>query len=288
MNPSLKKCWSIDLVKYLVISIYVLAIGLQIYSVWFAFKLLKKVKSYAYSIFFIPLGLLIIIFDKLYYLIDCCLLGQYRIPEAITYLLISFFVLIGVIGLHKLFNVLEDQNEKLELISKTDHLTKALSRLEIESQIIQEIKRSERSKHPIAFVMLDIDHFKKVNDSYGHGVGDLVLQALSKYCASQLRTVDAFGRVGGEEFLMMLADTDESEAFLVAERIREGVASLVCAKVAGVEIKIQISLGISVYEPGLDASETPIQLMKKYFRRSDLAMYKAKQSGRNQTKCWHE
>ena len=274
--------------KYLVISIYVLAIGLQIYSVWFAFKLLKKVKSYAYSIFFIPLGLLIIIFDKLYYLIDCCLLGQYRIPEAITYLLISFFVLIGVIGLHKLFNVLEDQNEKLELISKTDHLTKALSRLEIESQIIQEIKRSERSKHPIAFVMLDIDHFKKVNDSYGHGVGDLVLQALSKYCASQLRTVDAFGRVGGEEFLMMLADTDESEAFLVAERIREGVASLVCAKVAGVEIKIQISLGISVYEPGLDASETPIQLMKKYFRRSDLAMYKAKQSGRNQTKCWHE
>ena len=274
--------------KYLVISIYVLAIGLQIYSVWFAFKLLKKVKSYAYSIFFIPLGLLIIIFDKLYYLIDCCLLGQYRIPEAITYLLISFFVLIGVIGLHKLFNVLEDQNEKLELISKTDHLTKALSRLEIESQIIQEIKRSERSKHPIAFVMLDIDHFKKVNDSYGHGVGDLVLQALSKYCASQLRTVDAFGRVGGEEFLMMLADTDESEALLVAERIREGVASLVCAKVAGVEIKIQISLGISVYEPGLDASETPIQLMKKYFRRSDLAMYKAKQSGRNQTKCWHE
>jgi diguanylate cyclase (GGDEF)-like protein len=275
-------------VNYLVISIYVLAIGLQIYSVWFAFKLLKKVKSYAYSIFFIPLGLLIIIFDKLYYLIDCCLLGQYRIPEAITYLLISFFVLIGVIGLHKLFNVLEDQNEKLELISKTDHLTKALSRLEIESQIIQEIKRSERSKHPIAFVMLDIDHFKKVNDSYGHAVGDLVLQALSKYCSSQLRTIDAFGRVGGEEFLMMLADTDESEALLVAERIREGVASLVCAKVAGDEIKIQISLGISVYEPSLDVSEAPIQLMKKYFKRSDLAMYRAKQSGRNQTKCWHE
>ena len=163
-----------------------------------------------------------------------------------------------------------------------------MSRSEIESQIIQEIKRSERSKHPIAFVMLDIDHFKKVNDSYGHAVGDLVLQSLSKYCASQLRTVDAFGRVGGEEFLMMLTDTEESEALLVAERIREGVASLVCAKVADDEIKIQISLGIAVYEPGLGAPETPIQLMKKYFRRSDLAMYKAKQSGRNQTKCWHE
>lgn len=274
--------------KYIVIITYVLAISLQIYSIWFAFRLLKKVKSYAYSIFFIPLGLLVIIFDKLYYLVDCCLLGQYRIAEAITYLTISFFVLIGVMGLHRLFNVLEEQNEKLELISKTDHLTQALSRSEIESQIIQEIKRSERSKHPIAFVMLDIDHFKKVNDSYGHAVGDLVLQSLSKYCASQLRTVDAFGRVGGEEFLMMLTDTEESEALLVAQRIREGVASLVCAKVADDEIKIQISLGIAVYEPGLGAPETPIQLMKKYFRRSDLAMYKAKQSGRNQTKCWHE
>jgi diguanylate cyclase (GGDEF)-like protein len=274
--------------KYIVIATYILAIALQIYSVWFAFSLLKKVKSYAYSIFFIPLGLLVIIFDKLYYLVDCCLLGQYRIAEAITYLIISFFVLIGVMGLHRLFNLLEDQNEKLQLISKTDHLTKVLSRSEIESQIIQEIKRSDRSKHPIAFVMLDIDHFKKVNDTYGHAIGDVVLQSLAKYCSSQLRTIDAFGRVGGEEFLMMLPDTDESEAFFVAERIREGVASLVCAKVAGDEIKIQISLGVSVYEPGLDAPETPVQLVKKYFRRSDLAMYKAKQSGRNQTNCWHE
>lgn len=274
--------------KYIVIATYILAIALQIYSVWFAFSLLKKVKSYAYSIFFIPLGLLVIIFDKLYSLVDCCLLGQYRIAEALTYFAISLFVLIGVMGLHRLFNLLEDQNEKLELISKTDHLTKALSRSEIESQIIQEIKRSERSKHPIAFVMLDIDHFKKVNDTYGHAIGDVVLQSLANYCSSQLRTIDAFGRVGGEEFLMMLTDTEESEALLVAERIREGVASLVCAEVAGDEIKIQISLGVSVYEPGLDAPETPIQLMKKYFKRSDLAMYKAKQSGRNQTKCWYE
>ena len=238
--------------KYIVIATYILAIALQIYSVWFSYRLLKKVKSYAYSIFFIPLGLLVIIFDKLHYLVACCLLGQYRIAEAITYLIISFFVLIGVMGLHRLFNLLEDQNEKLQLISKTDHLTKVLIRSEIESQIIQEIKRSDRSKHPIAFVILDIDHFKKVNDTYGHAIGDVVLQSLAKYCSSQLRTIDAFGRVGGEEFLMMLPDTDETEAVFVAERIRKGVASLVCTSVLDDEIKIQISLGVSVYQVGED------------------------------------
>lgn len=274
--------------KYIVIATYILAIALQIYSVWFAFSLLKKVKSYAYSIFFIPLGLLVIIFDKLYSLVDCCLLGQYRIAEALTYFAISLFVLIGVMGLHRLFNLLEDQNEKFEIISKTDHLTKVLSRQEIESQIIQEIKRSDRSKHPISFVMLDIDRFKKVNDMYGHAIGDEVLQSLAKYCSSQLRAIDAFGRVGGEEFLMMLPDTDLAEALLIAERIREGVASLVCAHALNNEVKIEISLGISVYQVGEDSKEPPNQLMKKYIGRADFAMYKAKQSGRNQTKCWHE
>lgn len=274
--------------KYIVIVTYVLAIALQLYSVWCAFKLLKKVRSYTWSIFFIPVGLLTIIFDKFYYLIECCLIGHYRIAEAITYLAISFFVLVGVMGLHRLFNVLEEKNEKLEIISKKDYLTNALSRSEIESQIIQEIKRSDRSKHPIAFLMMDIDHFKKVNDTYGHAIGDVVLKSLANYCSSQLRTIDAFGRVGGEEFLMILPDTDESEAFLIAERIREGVASLVCARVLDHEIKIQISLGLSVYQVGEDSSEPPIQLMKKYLKRSDVAMYIAKESGRNQTKCWHE
>jgi diguanylate cyclase (GGDEF)-like protein len=275
-------------VKYIVIATYVLAIVLQIYSVWCAFTILKKVKSYAWSIFFIPVGLVIIIFDKLYYLIDCCLIGRYRIAEALTYFAISLFVLIGVMGLHRLFNLLEEQNEKLEKISKTDHLTKALSRLEIESQIIKEIKRSVRSNRPISFVMIDIDNFKRVNDQYGHPIGDVVLKKLAQYCISQLRTIDAFGRMGGEEFLMMLPNTSESEAFLVAERVREGVASMVCTHVLGQEVKVKISLGVSTCTISKIPQEKPYQLLRKYFRRADLAMYQAKQAGKNQTKCWRE
>jgi diguanylate cyclase (GGDEF)-like protein len=87
----------------------------------------------------------------------------------------SIFLWIGLIGIQKLFDILGDQKDKLELVSKHDHLTEALSRLEIESQIIKEIKKSNRSHQSIALIMLDIDYFKKINDAYGHPVGDQVL-----------------------------------------------------------------------------------------------------------------
>ena len=274
--------------KFFVIALYLMAIVLQLVGVYYAVQVLKKVKSYAYSIFFLILSLLIILIERFYYLIDCCLFGNYKLSQAFMYLAISGCMLIGVIGLRRLLDTLEDQNEKLERVAKTDHLTGALSRLEIESLIIQEIKRSSRTQDPIAILMMDIDHFKDVNDTYGHPIGDQVLKKLSQFCMTQLRSIDSFARVGGEEFLMMLPQTTEAEAFKVAERIREGVAELVCAKVSGQAIRIQISLGISIYVPDSLGLDNPYQLMKTHARRADLAMYQAKQAGRNQTRCWHE
>ncbi|TXI13709.1 MAG: GGDEF domain-containing protein [Polynucleobacter sp.] len=274
--------------KFFVIALYLMAILLQLVGVYYAVQVLKKVKSYAYSIFFLILSLLIILIERFYYLIDCCLFGNYKLSQAFLYLTISSCMLIGVIGLRRLLDTLEDQNEKLQRVAKTDHLTGALSRLELESLIVQEIKRSSRTQDSIAILMMDIDHFKNVNDNYGHPIGDQVLKKLSHFCTTQLRSIDAFGRVGGEEFLMMLPRTSEAEAFQVAERIREGVAKLDCAKVDGQAIRIQVSLGISIYTPDPSALDNPYQLMKTHARRADLAMYQAKQAGRNQTRCWHE
>jgi diguanylate cyclase (GGDEF)-like protein len=274
--------------KYFVIGIYVAAICIQIYSIISSFWILKKFKAFAFGIMFMPLGLLVILGDKLYYLLDCCIRNNFSLTDASFYLFISVCLWLGVVGLQRLFITLDDQREKLEKISKHDHLTGALSRLELEFQIIQEIKKSDRTKHPIAFVMLDIDYFKNVNDTYGHPVGDQVLKKLSSYCMSQLRAIDSFGRVGGEEFLILLPEANELGAFMVAERIRQGVSELICAQVLGQDIKIQISLGISIYQPGGELEGLPHEIMKKYSRRSDLAMYQAKQAGRNQTKCWHE
>ena len=220
------------------------------------------------------------------------MIGNYKPSQALIYLLISIFILIGISGLKKLFNVLEEQNEKLEKISKVDHLTGVFNRLEIESRITQEIKRSQRTNDPIAFLLLDIDHFKNINDTYGHPVGDKVLKSLTKFCVSELRVIDVLGRVGGEEFLIMLPNTDESEAYRVAERIRSGVAELICDQVNHEPVHIQVSIGISIYDPAEEFNnllgEAPHQTMKKYSRRADLAMYQAKQAGRNQTKCWRE
>jgi diguanylate cyclase (GGDEF)-like protein len=235
-----------------------------------------------------PLGLLFAIGDKLSYLMDCCIINNYKLSASFIYLIISICLWIGILGLNRLFKILENQKDKLERISKYDHLTEALSLLEIESQIIQEIKKSNRNKQSIALVMLDIDHFKKINDMYGHPLGDQVLKKLSLYCMSQLRSIDSFGRVGGEEFVIMLPETNELGAFMVAERIRQGISELVNAKVSGQEIKIQISLGIAIYQPDSELEGESYETMKKYLKRSDLAMYQAKQAGRNQTKCWHK
>lgn len=274
--------------KYFVISLYIAAICIQIYSIISSFWILKKFKAFAFGIMFMPLGLLVILGDKLYYLLDCCIRNNFSLTNASFYLFISVCLWLGVVGLQRLFITLDEQREKLEKISKHDHLTGALSRLEIESQIIQEIKKSDRTKHPIAFVMLDIDHFKRVNDTFGHPVGDQVLKKLSLYCMSQLRSIDAFGRIGGEEFLIMLPETNQKDALVVAERIRQGVSDLVCAQVQDQNITIQISLGIAIYQPGGEREGLAHEIMKKYSRRADLAMYQAKQVGRNQTKCWHE
>jgi len=148
--------------KSLVIGFYVVAIIIQIYSIFSSFWAFKKFKLLAFGIMFIPLGLLIILGDKLYYLSECCIKNDYSLIDASLYLTSSIFLWIGLIGIQKLFDILGDQKDKLELVSKHDHLTEALSRLEIESQIIKEIKKSNRSHQSIALIMLDIDYFKKL------------------------------------------------------------------------------------------------------------------------------
>lgn len=127
--------------KSLVIGFYIVAIIIQIYSIFSSFWAFKKFKLLVFGIMFIPLGLLIILGDKLYYLSECCIKNDYSLIDASLYLTSSIFLWVGLIGIQQLFGILGDQKDKLELVSKHDHLTEALSRLKIESQIIKEIKK---------------------------------------------------------------------------------------------------------------------------------------------------
>ena len=270
------------------IALYLISLVMQFTSIVMVLYLFNKVRSYKLAYACLILALSLMMFERVDPLIECCVFGAFNTPHVVISSIVSILLLVGVFGIKDIIQLSEKQREKLEKISKTDHLTGVASRLEVHERIEQEFQRSFRTGHPVSLLMIDIDHFKHVNDTYGHPVGDQVLRALTDICRSNLRDIDVMGRVGGEEFLVMLPETDPQGAFQVAERLRLDVAKQVCAQVVGCEIKIQISIGVSTFYPQLVAGGNLHQLMKEYVRRCDEAMYQAKHAGRNQTQQWHE
>ncbi|MCF8097116.1 MAG: diguanylate cyclase [Desulfarculaceae bacterium] len=165
------------------------------------------------------------------------------------------------------------QNEEaLKRLANTDGLTGVLNRRRFMELSRQEVARSQRYGGLLSLIMLDVDHFKAVNDSFGHEVGDEVLVSLAKVCRHVLRQVDFFGRVGGEEFMALLPETGLEAAYLVAERLR---SELERHPVSGSkpEIRVTISLGVAQLAPEMRLSDL--------MRTADDAMYRAKQNGRN-------
>ena len=143
----------------------------------------------------------------------------------------------------------------------------------------QEVSNAKRQKAPLCGIMTDIDFFKKVNDTYGHAVGDLVLKSIAKIIRGQLREYDIAGRYGGEEFSILLPFTKINEAQMVAERLRKTIEDKVIdiSKVnPDSETKeIQVTLSLGIYEMQADDNEE--ELLKK----ADKALYQAKNTGRN-------
>ncbi len=156
-----------------------------------------------------------------------------------------------------------------------DPLTGIFNRAAMDTTLKQEIKHSERHGSPLSMIVFDIDHFKKINDSYGHSVGDCVLKMLANEVSDTIRESDMCFRYGGEEFTILLKNTNLDGATLLAERLRQKISTLVCY-CEEVELNIQVSLGVANLNKGEDR--------RAFFDRCDKAMYNAKQSGRNQVK----
>jgi diguanylate cyclase (GGDEF)-like protein/PAS domain S-box-containing protein len=162
---------------------------------------------------------------------------------------------------------------KLRELATTDGLTSLNNRRRFMELAEQELARSKRYPHSLSMFMMDIDHFKRVNDTYGHDVGDEVLRALSITATRALRDADILGRLGGEEFGVLLPETGADAALEVAERLRLSVEKTPISTSAG-GLNITISIGVSVMDPEKDTVET---LLKK----ADVALYNAKENGRN-------
>ena len=176
----------------------------------------------------------------------------------------------------------EHANEGLLRFAFTDYLTGLRTRGYFEQQLELEFKRAERKQQKIALLMIDIDHFKVLNDTFGHHVGDQLLRDLSSILVKDMREVDTVARYGGEEFVIILPETTESGAMFVAQRLRRAVEQ---AKFfAGSPHTVQhltISIGLAVYD-------TDAQFKRDLLEFADTALYAAKHAGRNRVMCYSE
>ncbi|OYQ31537.1 hypothetical protein CHU95_20555 [Niveispirillum lacus] len=164
-------------------------------------------------------------------------------------------------------------NRELSVLAQTDPLTGALNRRTFFSLAEREIGRQQRIGSDLAVLVLDIDHFKKINDTYGHNTGDQVLAQFAAQISQCIRVQDVFARLGGEEFGLILPDTNAHQAAETAERLRRSVEQTPIHTDSG-SPSITVSIGGSVVLPG-DTSIEPV------LRRADVALYRAKNCGRN-------
>jgi diguanylate cyclase (GGDEF)-like protein len=173
---------------------------------------------------------------------------------------------------------LQRANSQLRIISQTDGLTGLLNRKHWEDGLLHEFKRYQRYKHTCSLLMFDIDHFKRVNDTYGHPAGDEVIRQTAAAVKKCVRDIDICGRYGGEEFTVILVDTNTEGAMIVAERLRKTIEANTIYYHEHV-INFTISLGIAEISQSFS---NPME----WIDASDRGLYRAKRAGRNQTQIY--
>ena len=163
---------------------------------------------------------------------------------------------------------------ELRQVASSDHLTGTLSRRAWTERAELEIERSRRYKRPVSLAILDIDKFKLVNDTFGHSAGDLVIQGIADLCKKMIRKSDFCGRLGGEEFAIMMPETELNDAFTVTERIRATFENVLI----DIGAKRPVSCTVSV---GVAQRDTTEMDLAPFLNRADQALYQAKTTGRN-------
>ncbi len=187
--------------------------------------------------------------------------------------LLSSMVVVTLMVFFWFFGTFAEKSERtLELISMTDMLTTLPNRRFFKEAFQHEVARNKRMQTTSAIAMLDIDYFKKVNDTYGHDAGDLVLKYVAHECRKNLRAGNVMARIGGEEFAILLPEATSSQAIEAMERIRKAI-ELSEIKIGNKVLNITVSIGVAIVDPHMSLEEA--------FKNVDLSLYEAKWGGRN-------
>ena len=188
-----------------------------------------------------------------------------------------------IMGYVEVFHDITEQKEreqKLYRQATRDALTGIYNRGHFTELALQEVERARRFSEPLSVVMMDIDHFKKINDTYGHDVGDTAIIALARTADSFIRKIDFVGRLGGEEFAVILPRANKEPAYDMAQRLRLKIASL---KLKGGEIEFGYTISMGVASLRANTKD-----LAELLRNADAALYKAKREGRNRVEKWFE
>ena len=170
--------------------------------------------------------------------------------------------------------------ERLKFVGLTDGLTGINNRRFFDQRMGEEVARAKRMTVPLSCLFIDLDHFKRINDGYGHLMGDEVLKATGRIIRSQLRTIDVVARYGGEEFVVLLAQTDNQMALEVAERIRRSIHEFKLDARPGLKVKMSVSIGLATLE-ALTSDMDTAHASKELLELADQALYQSKRLGRN-------
>jgi diguanylate cyclase len=193
-------------------------------------------------------------------------------------LLVGYPILVGVVT-YQLSRRVREQNRQLAKLSRTDGLSTLLNRTAWEELAATEFRRHRRSGSPVSLLMLDIDHFKRINDNFGHPAGDEVIRGIGALLRLSMREFDVAGRYGGEEFGVILPETDVGGAKVIAERVRKAIESAVMVESEG--IRCTVSIGTAT--AGREVAD-----YVQWIARADRALYRAKELGRDRTVQYEE
>ena len=170
--------------------------------------------------------------------------------------------------------------QQVQRLAITDTLTGSLTRRHFLWRCQEEIKRSQKFGYPFSLLMLDIDHFKEINDHYGHLVGDVVLVEVVKCIKKNIREIDSLSRYGGEEFCVLLAETQKPKAKFAAERIRQAIENEI---ITAYDEKLSVTVSIGIASFPEDSQE-----LNTLIDKADTALYQAKQAGRNRVEVYNQ